>query len=57
MIRLGRVRGNKMVNMKLVNDKLIERGTRILMAELNLEYDAAKQKLLMVGSVSKALES
>jgi N-acetylmuramic acid 6-phosphate etherase len=46
-----------MVNMKLVNDKLIERGTRILMAELNLEYDAAKQKLLMVGSVSKALES
>ena len=57
MIRLGRVRGNKMVNMKLVNDKLIERGTRIIMAELNLEYDAAKQKLLMVGSVSKALES
>jgi N-acetylmuramic acid 6-phosphate etherase len=56
MIKLGRVKGNRMVNMKLVNAKLIDRGTRILMQELHLDYDEAKQKLLIAGSVSNALK-
>lgn len=57
MIRLGKVKGNRMVNMKLVNDKLIERGVGIIMAELNMDYETAKQKLISAGSVKKALES
>jgi N-acetylmuramic acid 6-phosphate etherase len=55
MIQLGRVRGSRMVNMKLVNAKLIDRGTRILMNELNMDYEAAKQLLLKAGSVRDAL--
>ena len=36
MIRLGRVKGNRMVNMQLTNQKLIDRGTRMVAEELNL---------------------
>jgi len=57
MIRLGRVKNNRMIHMQLTNQKLIERGTRMLMEELHLDYDQAKQILLLHGSVSEALNS
>ena len=56
MIRLGRVRGNRMVNMQLSNAKLIDRGTRMLQESLGLRYDEAKRLLLEEGSVEKALK-
>jgi N-acetylmuramic acid 6-phosphate etherase len=56
MIKLGRVKGNKMVNMQLTNKKLIERGTRMIVEELNIQQEAAKILLLQHGSVKKALE-
>ncbi len=56
MIKLGRVKGNKMVNMQLTNKKLIERGTRMIVEELGIERDAARALLLENGSVRKAIE-
>ncbi|MDD3321007.1 MAG: N-acetylmuramic acid 6-phosphate etherase [Paludibacter sp.] len=56
MIKLGRVKGNKMVNMQLNNSKLIDRGTRMLVDELGLNYDQAKNLLLIHGSVKKTLD-
>jgi len=56
MIKLGRVKGNKMVNMQLTNKKLIERGTRMIVEELNIQRDAARILLLQHGSVKRALE-
>lgn len=55
MIKLGRVKGNKMVNMQLTNQKLVQRGTRMLMEELGLEAEEAKTLLLKYGSVKDAL--
>ncbi len=46
MIRLGRVKGNKMVDMELTNDKLIDRAVRMVMGHDHLSYDAAKKKLM-----------
>ena len=57
MIELGRVQGNKMVNMQLSNQKLIDRGTRMIVEELGLYYDQAKALLLMHGSVKKAVDA
>lgn len=57
MIRLGRVKGNKMVDMQLSNHKLIDRGTRMVMEETGWDYEAAKEALLKHGSVRKAVES
>ena len=57
MIQLGRVKGNRMVNMQLTNAKLIDRGTRMLMDELQLEYYKARSLLLIHGSVQKAIEA
>lgn len=57
MIKLGKVKGNKMINMQLTNKKLVTRGTRMLMEELSLDFDTAQQLLLEKGSVKKALES
>ncbi len=56
MIKLGRVKGNKMVNMQLTNAKLVDRGTRMIMEELKLSYDQAKSILLIHGSVKKAID-
>jgi N-acetylmuramic acid 6-phosphate etherase len=56
MIKLGKVKGNKMVNMQLTNKKLVTRGIRMLMEELALDYDSARELLLQFGSVKKALE-
>lgn len=57
MIALGRVRGNKMVNMQLSNQKLVDRGTRMLVEELGLPYEEAKQLLMVHGEVQRALEA
>jgi N-acetylmuramic acid 6-phosphate etherase len=57
MIKLGRVKGNKMVNMQLSNQKLIRRGTRMLMEELFIGEEQAQTLLLTHGSVAKALEA
>lgn len=57
MIKLGRVKGNRMVNMQLTNKKLVERGSRMIMDELNLPFDESKRLLLKYGSVRKAIEA
>ena len=57
MIQLGRVEDNKMVNMQLTNDKLVDRGVKMLMEKIKTDdYDAAKKLLLKTGSVKKASE-
>jgi N-acetylmuramic acid 6-phosphate etherase len=56
MIQLGRVEDNKMVNMQLVNEKLIDRGVKMLMQKANItNYEDAKAKLIAAGSVKAAL--
>ena len=57
MIKMGRVKGNKMVNMQLTNVKLIERGTRMIVEELNLLPEEARRLLLLQGSVKKVIEN
>jgi len=57
MIKLGRVKGNKMVDMQLTNHKLVDRGTRMIMEELNIPEKEAEQLLKQFGSVRKAVES
>lgn len=57
MIRLGRVLDNKMVDMKLSNLKLVDRGAKMLVQNLNLPYDEARDLLLKHGSVRKAMEA
>jgi N-acetylmuramic acid 6-phosphate etherase len=57
MIKLGRVKGNKMVDMQLSNKKLVDRGTRMIMDELGIGEDEAAQLLKDFGSVRKAVDS
>jgi len=58
MIQLGRVEDNKMVNMQLTNEKLVDRGTKMLMEKLKLsDYEKAKELLLKHKSVKKAVEA
>ena len=57
MIRLGRVLDNKMVDMQLSNNKLVDRGTRMLMQNLQIDYEQAHKLLLQYGSVRKAMEA
>ena len=57
MIRLGRVKGNKMVDMQLTNIKLADRGARMVMEELGVSHDEAVRLLKEFGSVRKAVES
>ena len=57
MIGIGRVQGNKMVNMQLSNKKLVDRGTRMLVELLNIPYDQAQHLLLLHGSVQKAVDA
>jgi len=56
MIQLGRVKGNKMVDMQLTNQKLIERGSRMIMEETDLGSEEAKRLLLVYGSVREVIE-
>jgi len=57
MIKLGRVKGNKMVNMQLSNQKLVDRGIRMIVEELAIGYEQAKNILLIHGSVKKAIDA
>jgi N-acetylmuramic acid 6-phosphate etherase len=58
MIQLGRVEDNRMVNMQLTNEKLVDRGVKMLMAKQGMtDYNKAKEILLKQGSVKKAIES
>lgn len=57
MIQLGRVKGNRMVDMQLTNIKLVDRGTQMVMNELNIDHDTAAELLSKHGSVRKAVEA
>jgi len=58
MIQLGRVEDNKMVNMQLTNEKLVDRGIRMLMEKSGIpSYLVAKELLMKYGSVSKAMSN
>jgi N-acetylmuramic acid 6-phosphate etherase len=57
MIKLGRVLGNRMVDMQLTNNKLIRRGTNMLMTALKIDKPEAEKILLKYGSVRKALNA
>lgn len=58
MIKLGRVQDNKMVNVKLINDKIIDRAVKMLMGKTGItDYTKAKELLLKEGSVKKAEDS
>jgi N-acetylmuramic acid 6-phosphate etherase len=58
MIQLGRVEDNKMVNMQLTNEKLVDRGVKMLMSKVAFNtYDEAKEALLKFGSVKKTVDA
>lgn len=57
MIKLGKVKGNRMVDMQLSNDKLVDRGTKMVQDQTGLTYKESKDLLLKYGSVRKAVES
>ena len=57
MIKLGRVKGNKMVDMQLTNAKLVERGSRMISEELGLDREESTRLLLLHGSVRNALSN
>ena len=57
MIKIGRVKGNKRVNMQLSNNKLVDRGTRYVMEGLGISYSEAAELLDKHGSVKKAIEA
>lgn len=57
MIKLGHVKGNKMVDMQLSNEKLVDRGAKMVANELQLDLETAKELLLQNGSVRKAIEA
>lgn len=57
MIQLGRVKGNKMVDMQLSNDKLVDRGVRMIMGEIPVDYQKASELLKEFGSVRKAVDN
>lgn len=57
MIRLGKVKGNRMIDMQLSNDKLVDRGVKMIIAEIGVSYDEAATLLLKYGNVRKAVEA
>ena len=57
MIKLGKVKGNKMVDMHLSNNKLVDRGTKMLMQEIGVDYETANTLLQKFGSVRNAVDS
>ena len=58
MIKLGRIKGNKMVNMQLTNQKLFDRGVKMIMEELKINDTAKAEQLLKTyGSVKKSIEA
>lgn len=57
MIQLGRVKDNRMVDMQLTNAKLLDRGTKMLMQDTGLDYEAAQTLLRSEGSVRSAADT
>ncbi|MEN9737993.1 MAG: hypothetical protein RLZZ318_26 [Bacteroidota bacterium] len=57
MVKIGKVQGSKMVNMQLSNNKLIDRGTRMVMEQTGLAYEQAQSLLTQHGSVKQAVEA
>ena len=57
MIKLGRVRGNKMVDMQLSNNKLVDRGIKMIMKEIGVDYEIANSLLVKYGSVRNAVNN
>lgn len=57
MIKLGRVKGNRMVDMQLSNNKLVDRGTKMVMEALNVSYEEANKLLETYGSVRAAVSA
>ncbi len=57
MIKLGKVKGNRMVDMQLSNDKLVDRGTKMLAEETGLNLEISKMYLLKYGSVREAVKA
>ncbi|MEQ3665762.1 MULTISPECIES: N-acetylmuramic acid 6-phosphate etherase [unclassified Olleya] len=57
MIKLGKIKGNKMVDMQLSNDKLVDRGTKMIMSELNISYPEAESLLQKHKSVRNAINN
>jgi N-acetylmuramic acid 6-phosphate etherase len=57
MIKLGRVEGNRMVDMQLSNHKLVDRGTNMVKERLDISYEEAKELLLKYGSVREAVQN
>lgn len=57
MIQLGKVKGNKMVDMQLSNSKLVDRGVKMIMGEIPVSYDEASDLLKKYGSVRKAVDN
>jgi N-acetylmuramic acid 6-phosphate etherase len=57
MIQLGKVKGNKMVDMQLSNDKLVDRGVKMIMGEIPVTYEAAEELLKKYGSVRNAIDN
>lgn len=55
MIQLGKVKGNKMVDMQLSNVKLIDRAVRMIMAEINVTYDEAEALIKKYGNVRNSI--
>lgn len=57
MIQLGKVKGNKMVDMQLSNNKLVDRGVKMIMEEISVSYEKAAELLAKYGSVRKAVDN
>ena len=57
MIKLGKVLGNKMVDMQLSNNKLVDRGTKMIMDKTSISSEKAKELLLKYGSVREAIKN
>ncbi|CAL2075450.1 N-acetylmuramic acid 6-phosphate etherase [Tenacibaculum sp. 190524A05c] len=56
MIKLGKVKGNKMVDMQLSNNKLVDRGEKMLVSELNIDKETAKELLKKYGNVRTVIK-
>ncbi|HBK72413.1 MAG TPA: N-acetylmuramic acid 6-phosphate etherase [Flavobacteriaceae bacterium] len=57
MIQLGKIKGNKMVDMQLSNDKLVDRGVKMVMSELDIDESLAKELLLKYGNVRNTINN
>lgn len=57
MIQLGHIKGNRMVDMQLSNEKLVDRGTKMVMEEIGVAYEEANALLIEHGSVRKAVDA